>query len=74
MIERLYLDTVAFDEPALRLAIDVVGAGQVLFGSDYPNLAGDIPAAMESIQHVAARRDRSKLLGDNAQTLFGIPS
>jgi aminocarboxymuconate-semialdehyde decarboxylase len=74
MIERLYLDTVAFNEPALRMAIDVVGADHVLFGSDYPNLAGDIPAAMSAVEHVAARRDRSKVLGDNAQTLFRVSS
>ncbi|HVW46380.1 MAG TPA: amidohydrolase family protein [Solirubrobacterales bacterium] len=33
---RLYVDTMGFDAPALRFAVDVVGAEHVVVGSDWP--------------------------------------
>lgn len=72
VIERLYLDTVSFYEPSLRMALDTVGPDHVLFGSDYPQVIGDIAASIETIEHVAARRDRTKILGDNAARLYRI--
>jgi predicted TIM-barrel fold metal-dependent hydrolase len=33
---RLFIDTMGFDPPTIRFAIDVVGAEQVLVGSDWP--------------------------------------
>jgi aminocarboxymuconate-semialdehyde decarboxylase len=72
IIERLYLDTGTFSAPALRCAIETVGVENVLFGSDYPQLISDMTGSIQTIQDVAGRRDRGKVLGDNAATLFGL--
>lgn len=72
VIERLYLDTVSFYEPALRMALEVVGPDHILFGSDSPQVTGDMTAAIQTIEDVAARRDRTKILGDNAARLYRI--
>lgn len=38
---RFYVDSVVFDERALRLLVDTVGADRVLIGSDYPYPLGE---------------------------------
>ncbi|MBI4171287.1 MAG: amidohydrolase family protein, partial [Actinobacteria bacterium] len=40
MRERLFYDTCSFHEPALRCAIDTVGADRIMLGSDYPYRGG----------------------------------
>jgi aminocarboxymuconate-semialdehyde decarboxylase len=72
VIERIYYDTTSADEAALRLAIDTVGPERVLFGSDYPHLIGEVAGGIETVNRSAARRDRGKILGDNAARLYGL--
>jgi aminocarboxymuconate-semialdehyde decarboxylase len=43
-LDRFYVDSVVFDERALRLLLDIVGAEQVVVGSDYPYPLGERPA------------------------------
>lgn len=66
---RLYYDTCAFGASALRFAIETVGVGQVLLGTDDPFIGADTA-------HVAALdlspADRAAVLGGNASRLFGI--
>jgi aminocarboxymuconate-semialdehyde decarboxylase len=40
---RFYYDTLLFDRRALRYLIDMVGAGQILVGTDYPYMAPEVP-------------------------------
>jgi aminocarboxymuconate-semialdehyde decarboxylase len=40
---RFYYDTLLFDRRALRYLIDMVGAGQILVGTDYPYMAPELP-------------------------------
>ena len=40
---RAYYDTLLFDRRALRYLIDMVGAGQILVGTDYPYMAPELP-------------------------------
>ncbi|MDO5498993.1 MAG: amidohydrolase family protein [Propionibacteriaceae bacterium] len=40
---RFYVDSVVFDQRALRLLVDTVGADRVLVGSDYPYPLGETP-------------------------------
>lgn len=40
---RFYVDSVVFDERALRLLVDTVGLDRVLVGSDYPYPLGELP-------------------------------
>lgn len=70
VIERLYLDTVAGAAPALRLAVETVGSEQVLFGSDYPNALEDPATAMKNVESAVGRRERGRILGDNAAKIF----
>jgi aminocarboxymuconate-semialdehyde decarboxylase len=68
----MYLDTTSADEPALQLAIDMVGAERVLFGSDYPHAISAVASGIDTVNRSAARRDRGKILGDNAARLYGL--
>jgi aminocarboxymuconate-semialdehyde decarboxylase len=72
MIERLYFDTVSFHEASLKCAIDTVGEDQILFGSDYPHIIGDMTGAIAGIEHAVNRRHRGRILGDTAARLFNI--
>ena len=43
-VDRFYVDSVVFDQAALRLLVDTLGADQVMVGSDYPYPFGERPA------------------------------
>src|SRR5256885_197063 len=43
-LDRYYVDSVVFDERALRLLVETVGVDRVLVGSDYPYPLGERPA------------------------------
>lgn len=72
LLRRLYVDTTA-DNPDLHLAnLKALGAGHLLFGSDWP----PVPVAHEDkIRSIAAlpvsQAEQRAILGDNALSLFG---
>ena len=68
--KRLYYDTCAFGEQALMFAIGVVGAGQILFGTDDPFIGSDIDARdpFAGVGH----SDRAAILGGNAKRIFAL--
>jgi aminocarboxymuconate-semialdehyde decarboxylase len=71
-IGRFYVDSVVFDERALRLLVDTVGAGLVVVGSDYPYPLGERPAA--GLVRKASFLDeaaRDKILTANARAFLG---
>ena len=72
IIERLYFDTVSFHEPSLKCAIDTVGEDQILFGSDYPQIIGDVTGAIAGIESAVNRRHRNRILGETAARLFRL--
>ncbi|WP_439658842.1 amidohydrolase family protein [Lentzea sp. HUAS TT2] len=43
-LDRFFVDSVVFDERALRLLVDTVGVQRVMVGSDYPYPLGERPA------------------------------
>ncbi|RJR42537.1 MAG: amidohydrolase [Desulfobacteraceae bacterium] len=49
-LRNLYYDTVSFFEPALMCAYSFAGPGQLILGSDYPHVIGDIREAVTSIE------------------------
>lgn len=71
-IKRLYLDTVSFHEPAMRCAIETVGADHIVFGSDYPHVIGDIPGAIRSVEYTVPGEAAGAILGGTAARLFGL--
>jgi aminocarboxymuconate-semialdehyde decarboxylase len=72
-LDRFYVDSVVFDERALRLLVDAVGPDRVLVGSDYPYPLGERPAAglvrSSSFLDEAAR---AQILHGNAATFLGL--
>ena len=71
-IEHLYLDTVSFHEPALRCAVDTVGADRLVFGSDYPHVIGSVTQGIASVESSVRRGARNAILGQTAAKLFGL--
>nr|WP_221375368.1 amidohydrolase family protein [Actinoplanes polyasparticus] len=71
--DRLYVDSVVFSEPALRLLVDTMGEDRVVVGSDYPYPLGERPAGnvVRTASFLTPDQQR-KLLVDNASRyLFG---
>lgn len=72
-LKKFFYDTVNFDANALRLAVSFAGPGQLLAGSDYPHLISSMAKMQESIAAIGlSAADTARILGDNAQKLYGI--
>ncbi|MFF2963081.1 amidohydrolase family protein [Streptomyces sp. NPDC057963] len=70
---RFYVDSVVFDDRALRLLVDTVGADRVMVGSDYPYPLGERPAG-QVVRKSAFLDDRSRELitHGNAERFLGL--
>lgn len=74
-LQKFFYDTVNFDPKALRLAVEFAGASQLLAGSDYPHLISSMAKMQESIAALGlSPSDTARILGGNAQGLYGIDS
>ncbi|MFI0859383.1 amidohydrolase family protein [Streptomyces smyrnaeus] len=69
---RFYVDSVVFDDRALRLLVDTVGADRVMVGSDYPYPLGERPVGEvvrkspfldEDVRHRITRGNAERYLG-----------
>ena len=70
---RFYVDSVVFDDRALRLLVDTVGADRVLVGSDYPYPLGERPAGgLVRKPGFLDEAVRAKILDGNAQRFLGL--
>ena len=72
-LDRFSVDSAVFDERALRLLVEVMGADRVMLGSDYPFPLGELRVG--ALVRQAACLDesmRAKLLGGNAGAFFGL--
>ena len=71
-VDRFSVDSVVFDEAALRLLVDTMGPTQVVVGSDYPYPFGERPAG--GVVRSAAFLDeptRTAILSGNARRFLG---
>jgi len=73
-LKQMYFDSLIFTEEALRHLVAVVGASQIMLGTDYP-----YPWTTTSVDHVLATpglsdAQRVAILGGNAIKLFSIAS
>jgi len=67
--QRLYMDTVCYDPEPLQLCLSKMGAEHLLFGSDHPHAAWNLPVdALEKIKCTDAERELMK--HGNAERMF----
>ena len=71
-LKRLYFDSIIFSERALRHIVDVVGASQIVLGSDYPADMGttDPVGFIESCSTLDVK-EKHAILGGNLEGLIG---
>jgi 6-methylsalicylate decarboxylase len=72
---RMWYDTVAYgDVPALRAAVDALGAGQLVLGSDFPYENGDLyRRAVTYVRDAGLQQgDVTRILTSNASALLGL--
>lgn len=71
--DRFHVDSAVFDERALALLVEVMGADRVMLGSDYP-----FPLGEERIGRLVRETDRltqaakDRILGLNARSFLGL--
>ena len=70
--ERLYFDSVVFDQDALRYLVAKVGADKVMLGSDYPFPIGDHTPREVVRRAEFNAQDEAAILGDTAAKLFRL--
>jgi aminocarboxymuconate-semialdehyde decarboxylase len=76
-LKKLYFDTAGFGGGmrAFRLAYEVLGPSQLIFGSDYPQdfLEGEeIKIYINDINHYLSTEDYEKIMFKNAMSVFGL--
>ncbi|MEY2753677.1 MAG: hypothetical protein RJB65_35 [Actinomycetota bacterium] len=70
-LRRVFYDCITYDENALRYLISVVGESQVLFGSDYPHIVGDMAGMLRNVDALDASASAAIRAG-NAERIFGF--
>jgi aminocarboxymuconate-semialdehyde decarboxylase len=72
-LKMIYLDSTSYHAPAVRCAVETVGADHVLFGTDAPPLTVLKPRGLAIIQELGlAPGDKEKILHLNAAKLLKI--
>lgn len=69
--KRIYYDAVVYQDNSLRACIDLAGPSNVLYGSDYPHVTGDMPGCLERVNRLPAGQ-RELVRGGNAQRIFKL--
>jgi aminocarboxymuconate-semialdehyde decarboxylase len=70
-LQRIYYDSVVFQQESLELAIKVGGSENVLYGSDYPHNIGDMKGCLARVDALPpAQRDAVR--GGNALRIFKL--
>ncbi|USI91470.1 amidohydrolase [Rhodococcus pyridinivorans] len=72
-VDRFYVDSVVFDERALRLLVDTMGSERVLVGSDYPYPLGERPAgSVVRKSEFLTPEARAMIEHENAMRFLGL--
>jgi aminocarboxymuconate-semialdehyde decarboxylase len=76
---RVWPDTTSFYLPAMRCALEWVGPGHLVVGTDYAHRVGDPEGAIQAVKDLGASvslpQDKTDLmLGKNAEALFKLPA
>ncbi len=70
-LPRIYADSVVFSPDVLDLCVRTFGAGNVMYGSDYPHTIGDMPGCLKRVNGLAGDA-RDKVRGGNARRAFNL--
>lgn len=70
-LRRICYDAVTYRQEALELCLQVGGAENVMYGSDYPHGIGDMTGCLARVDALDAGR-RDAVRGRNAQRIFGL--
>jgi len=68
---QIYFDSVVFTQEALELCVNVAGADNVVYGSDYPHNIGDMAGCLSRVDALPADQ-RDKVRGANVLRIFDI--
>ncbi|KSZ58973.1 aminocarboxymuconate-semialdehyde decarboxylase [Rhodococcus pyridinivorans KG-16] len=72
-MDRFYVDSVVFDERALRLLVDTMGSERVLVGSDYPYPLGERPVgSVVRKSEFLTPEARAMIEHENAMRFLGV--
>jgi predicted TIM-barrel fold metal-dependent hydrolase len=70
-LKRFYYDNANFHVPALRCALETVGVGQLMLGSDYPFGLGDVHKMISSFEALGlGAEDRARVESGNALSVL----
>ena len=68
-MRRIFVDSVVFRQDALQMCVEVCGADNVLYGSDYPHTIGDMPGCLSRVNALSVK---DKVRGKNAERIFKL--
>jgi len=72
-LKKLYIDTVTYNPPAVKMVLDWVGVDHVLYGSDAPPLTSLKPRAIKLIRDLdIPATDKDKIFAGNAKRLLKL--
>jgi aminocarboxymuconate-semialdehyde decarboxylase len=70
-LRHIYYDSITYQPEPLRYLISVVGAEQVMFGTDWPHQVHDVRGAFANSALLSPAQCRA-VRGDNAMRVFGL--
>ena len=70
-LQQIYYDAITYDHGALRYCIEVAGSSQVMFGSDYPHIVGDMKGVLASVGQLP-RDQQLAVRSRNAERIFNL--
>ncbi|HEY4773829.1 MAG TPA: amidohydrolase family protein [Xanthobacteraceae bacterium] len=70
-LRRIYYDAVTYRQAALQLCLDVGGPDNLMYGSDYPHLIGDMKGCLARVDSLSAAYVKA-VRGTNAQRIFRL--
>ena len=72
-LRRIWFDTLVYEPQGLRHLIDVVGASQLVVGSDYPfDMGHEDPHGLLAATPGLSDAERAAIFGGNARSLLGL--
>jgi aminocarboxymuconate-semialdehyde decarboxylase len=70
-LQRLWYDSIVYDQATLDFLVERVGPDRVLYGSDYPFTIGDMKGILARVDSLPAER-RDAIRSGNAERLFDL--